>query len=230
MKQKAFVDKLLEVFLEEYINLYGITSIHSNVHNICHLAGDLENFDNLRNVGTDEFENQLGIIKTKIRSCNKPLEQLVKRIAEISYVRNSETENDDILDNSIIQWDVNNNFIDRNDTREKYKSLQCKSVANNFVLSNKNCADKWFLTKDKKIVEFQYAFKKNNEIFIVGKTMKNMHSFFAIPVTSSLVNIFVGKIELLSLKIYSVNDIKCKMISLPYESNFVFMPLIHTNL
>lgn len=78
--------EMLNDYIEGYISNYGIDSISSNVHNLCHLVEDVERYGSLDKISSYPFENTLGSIKNLIRSGHKPLEQVCKRLAEVQRI------------------------------------------------------------------------------------------------------------------------------------------------
>lgn len=77
-------ESLFNQYIEEFINLYGIDSISSNVHNLAHVVSDVRRFGNLNRIDAYKFENCLYGLKLKVRNCNKPLEQISRRITELN--------------------------------------------------------------------------------------------------------------------------------------------------
>lgn len=75
-------DLFLEYF-EGYIDLYGMGSITSNVHNLTHVTNDVRRFGTLLSISSYPFENCLYGLKLRLRTCNRPLEQVSRRIAEL---------------------------------------------------------------------------------------------------------------------------------------------------
>lgn len=83
-------DKLLKTFIERYIEIYGINSISSNVHNLCHLVDEVKDLGDLSTFNTYPFENCLQKIKKLLRMGNKPLPQVARRIFEINNLKQTE--------------------------------------------------------------------------------------------------------------------------------------------
>lgn len=73
---------LFREYVEEYITLYGVDSISSNVHNLIHIVPDVKKFGILNSISTYPFENCLGQIKNLLRQGNLPLEQVARRMVE----------------------------------------------------------------------------------------------------------------------------------------------------
>lgn len=74
---------MIKDYIEQYIDLYGIDSISSNVHNLCHLIKDVERFGVLPKISAYPFENMLQFMKNLIRHGNRPLSQAANRLSEL---------------------------------------------------------------------------------------------------------------------------------------------------
>ena len=86
----SYAKNLLEVFVKNAAILYGKTFITYNIHNLIHLADNVMLFGPLHTFSAYIFENELGKIKRLLRKSEKPLQQIVKRLAELE--RNAEHE------------------------------------------------------------------------------------------------------------------------------------------
>lgn len=75
--------ELLLMFIKHSITVYGRTFIVYNVHILCHLCDDVSLFGALDNYSGFPFENYLGMLKHLVRSPNKLLLQIVKRLKEM---------------------------------------------------------------------------------------------------------------------------------------------------
>lgn len=220
---KSFIPKAKELFyqyIETYININGIHSVTSNIHNLCHVADDVECFGELGSISAYPFENALYQLKLRLKKCDKPLEQISRRLEELSQ--------------TIIPYSFDKN---------KYiPELKCKFVlseaphlqtfhqihySSTAMLSNvkKNC---WFLTQNDKIVHFKYAVYKNEKYFICGQPLKTTTNFFEQPFRSCYLNIYISDCEPLEAQFYELNSIQAKLFALPYADKYVFIPLIHT--
>lgn len=58
-------EKCFQQFVEEYIDIFGMDSVSSNVHGIIHLVDDVRRFGILPDNSTYPFENALQKIKKK---------------------------------------------------------------------------------------------------------------------------------------------------------------------
>lgn len=72
----------LHTFIEHFIQLYGKQNAVYNIHNLSHLPDDVERYGTIDQFSAYCFENYLGVLKKMLRKPNKPLEQIIKRLAE----------------------------------------------------------------------------------------------------------------------------------------------------
>lgn len=86
-------DELFKTFIERYIQIYGIDSISSNIHNLCHLVDEVKDFGDLSTFNTYPFENCLQKIKKLLRTGNKPLPEVARRIFEINNLQRPQNYN-----------------------------------------------------------------------------------------------------------------------------------------
>ncbi|XP_029162883.1 uncharacterized protein LOC114934364 [Nylanderia fulva] len=76
-----YANSLLLHFVSNYGNIYGDQYLSYNVHNLIHLANDVNMFGSLDNFSCFKYENNMQKIKKKLRS-GKPLEELINRTSE----------------------------------------------------------------------------------------------------------------------------------------------------
>lgn len=72
----SFLDvakNLMNEYVEEFIALYGIDSISSNVHNLIHVHDDVLKFGTLRNISAYPFESTLYWLKCLLKNGSRPL-------------------------------------------------------------------------------------------------------------------------------------------------------------
>lgn len=75
--------ELLRMFINHSKTVYGSKFLIYNVHMMSHITDDVELFGALDTFSAFPFENYLQHIKQLVRSPNKPLAQIVKRLKEI---------------------------------------------------------------------------------------------------------------------------------------------------
>lgn len=160
------------------------------------------------------FENALYTLKLLLRSGNRPLAQVSKRLIELAHLNSPK-----IVGN--YPYPARANKLEPN----KYS---CLYVLEGTVLIN-NLKNKWFMTNANDIVEMMYVTYKNGELYIFGSSVNNKKDFFDEPFKSSFLNIFCAiDAPLNSPKLYSITQFKCKLIALKNHTETVFLPLLHS--
>lgn len=214
---------LLIEFNEIHINIYEEHSITNNIHLLSHLVDDVEHLGNLTTIGSYPFENALHHIKMRLKQCNRPLEQISRRISELSAC------------NLNFRWDYIEKFpkvsheissIDHPGS-SMFQHIEFKS---NVVFSSlkENRKDRWILTKNNAIIEFDFVILTGSSYMIQGRSLKNTEDFFQLPFRSRYVNIFSSDGDQNGPALFPLNDIKAKLFCLSYREKFVFIPLLHS--
>lgn len=218
-------------YIEDNIDLYGIESVGSNVHNLTHVVDDVKRFGNLSKISTYPFENALFGLKLKLRTCNRPLEQISRRIIECNLDYREPANLNDINETSYTNRNESNEpelkyLIQNSDLDDtQYKQI---SLGSDSFLSSRKFGDKWFLTSGDKIVEFHFATKIDGNYFLNGSRIKKSENFFSLPFSSQYISTYVAKDEKFPAHFYSLKEVKAKLLCLHYEDKLVFSPLLHT--
>ena len=90
-----YAGDLLKNVVSNSACLYGESFVGHNVHGLIHLAEDVKRYGSLYNFSAFPFESYLNVLKKKIRKSHKPLEQLVKRLAEVENQVKGQCKNAD---------------------------------------------------------------------------------------------------------------------------------------
>lgn len=214
---------LLNEFNEMHINTYGEHSMTNNIHLLSHIIDDVEHLGDLSTISAYPFENSLHHIKIRLKQCNRPLQQIARRLHELS--------------NSTLNapWNLNEKFPKLNhpfllsDDPEHiaYKHIEYKR---NVILSSakQNGKDQWFLTNENNIVEFDCVIKADRGYMIRGSSVRHKQDFFDNPFRSRYINIFLSVVEKNEPTLYDMSNIKAKMFCVRYKEKFVFIPLLHS--
>lgn len=222
---KKFVPKakdLFTEFVEKYIDLYGLDAITINVHNLRHVTENVERFGNLNSISTYPFENAARHIKLKLKQCDKALEQVSRRILELASIKKYQSPKN-TYENVVFKFPIHAPFENSNIPRYNYVCVK-KSI----IFSNRKEGDKWFMTKKNEIVQFNYAYTLNDELFFCGIPLNNKSDYFVRPFNSRFINVFECKIEFEIEKQYPIDQVKCKMFISKHEGKLVFVPILHS--
>lgn len=224
---KQNLNQLARTLFKEYCanfqNIYGNFSVVSNIHNIIHISDDVDRFGSLSDISTYVFENYLREIKYRTQPSKLPLEQIIKRLIELSM--NVKREPFISFQTSKVytpqlkyEFEVDQDYV--------YKYIR---LTPNVFLSTRKIGDKWFLTHQNEIVRMEYSFFRNDKFIIYGFKVKQTNDFFTVPYTSRLSDIYSSKtLDVSDGQNYQVDIIKAKMMCASSENEFVFIPLLHS--
>lgn len=221
-RMSSLVRELFDEYIEEFIDLYGIEYVSSNVHNLTHVIDDVLRFGNLTKISAYPFENCLAGLKLRLRNCNKPLEQIARRISELNL---------DYRDPIDLEQ---NNFINEPILKNEFDSAGKKVFSQiifgtHLLLNSRKFGDKFFLTDNGKIVKFQFCLKHNADYLLYGSCLENVENFFTKPFSSRNIYIFSGNDEMFAAPAYyNIQNVMAKMICIRNNEELVFMPLLHT--
>lgn len=216
---------MLNAYIKEYINIYGVEYIGSNVHNLTHITEDMENLNvtDLNELSTYKFENCLRMIGLNIRTGSFPLAQIARRLIEASS-QSSKFQPNKFNFFPVLEYEI------KNAASNRFSKI---TVRPNLILSNRKFGDKWFLTEDEDIVKMKYVIKTDEKIQVCGIKIKQKGPFFSKddggPLNSTKLHIYISDGETEDTEcMFELAQIKAKFVCLSYNFDFVFIPLLHT--
>lgn len=217
LTQKTLAEKLLREFVEQFSEIYGNDHIVYNVHNLIHLASDVEKYGTLDDFSSFVFESYFYRVGRLIRKSNQPIQQIVKRIKEQLKIRCQKKMNQVIISYPILQKKRNVSEIFKITIRE------------NLTLSAnpKNC---WFITEDNIIGQFLYAEENENQVWIHASTVSNLRDVYTYPISSSLLSIYsASQLSERGIMVININRIASKMFCMEHDENqYSFFPIRHS--
>lgn len=211
-----FARGLLSKFCLDSKKHYGEKSLSINMHNVVHLADDVE-FTGLpiSQFSAYTYENFLGKIRKYVRSGNLPLAQFARRYLCEQKITRKKTTIKPVLE--IIK-------------RQRYKSKALK-YKNYFI--RPAAPDNMVLLTNFDIFEIRSIYQKDELYFMRGKVWSIKKPIFEYPCDSKLLNMFQCDSQIPdSLKTFKVNCIYKKLVALELNSSdgkllkFV-VPLLH---
>lgn len=223
-KYKKFIpvaSKMFKNYVENYKHFYGRQAIGSNVHNLIHVTEEMieHNIGNLEKSSTYKYENCLRLLGMKLQSCNRPLEQISRRLIETSNLDSDAYCNEEIFSPSVEKE------LPHKSNMKIYSKV---NISTDLFLSSHKSGDSWFLTKSGDIVKMEYA-TKNQTYEVCGFPLVSKEPFFLSPLSSDKLNIFQSDgILNNNSHVYDISLIAAKMICLELESYFVFIPILHS--
>lgn len=188
LARKLFID-----VINAHIEIFGESSITMNIHSLSHIVDDVEHFGPLYTISAYEFENCLHHLKLNLQQCNRPLEQIARRIGERSVSKSIQTA----LNPNYSLPELSHQSISND--HPGIIIFQCVKYKPGAMLSsvNENVKDKWFLTFENIIVEFHFITRDQTQKkhLIWGSPLKMSENFFNKPIHSSILNVFLSDCE-----------------------------------
>lgn len=223
-----FVRDLLNNFVEHSKVIYGKQFLVYNVHTLIHLPDDVEKYGPLDSFSGFPFENYFSNVKSLVRSSKKPLQQICRRLHELSFL-NPDINN---IDPQAVQYSVEHvtgPLIYGVNICKQYKKLFHKDTS--YSTFDHSAANSYFLSKDRKVVRIEnIVLELNKKTHIIGKQFLVYKSLYLYPIDSKSLNIYI--IENISeyLEYWSLDDIVAKMMILPTtDDKLVSFPILHTH-
>lgn len=220
----TYAQDLLRHFTEEFETLYGVQYISYNVHNLLHLAADVREHGPLDNFSTFRFENYIGVLIKYVRKGDKPLQQIARRMVEYNLSLKKtkikcrysleKRHHDDPLD-------AHYNILNV----KQYKIMRTSSF---FINCNDN-ANNCCLLEDGSFIESVNFIKHQNTSYIIGRQLLSCGNLYSVPTDSSDIAIVIVTRQN-DIKSWMCSSVKMKLMKIPYNDNFIVLPIIHTNI
>lgn len=209
IKDNLQAKTLLVSFVKNCKNLYGDTFIVYNVHNLIHLADDvLYHQVPLDMISGFPFENHLQQLLKLRRKHERPLQQIVRRLGEIS--RNAKSK---IIKKS---GAISAKGIHTDGPLCLLRGLQYTQLSmKGFFFNCKNCQDCNLYLKNFKIVKVLNFVQSDNGYFIVGREYIRPFDLYKIPCESSKLDIYSVK-NVSEIKYWPLSSIICKALVFPF--------------
>lgn len=205
-------------FVKDAISLYGAKFMALNIHNLCHVADDVENMQcNLNDISAFPYESELGKIKNILLSPHRTIAQYCRRIHEERSILNQVVE----LPPELV--------IFKN--RGKIKKCMYKQ--------------QWFSTKHPDnsvklrsghLAQIVKIFACENKIYLKVVKYKIKKSLYTYPCDSAMLDIYeienVNNSKSTSITV-SLESLSCKLIKISVnfsardETRSFIVPLLH---
>lgn len=212
----------LQKFIKHCKQIYGTDFLAYNVHLLSHLHEDVHNYGALDTLSAFPFENYLGQLKSMIKSPNKPLQQIHRRIGELMSA-----EFTSINKNFGPLMEHNKGPLLDNVSGRQYKKLNLSLFT--LTIHEHSTADCYFLSKNSEVVQVLNIICKEENIWVIGKKFIHCNStFYKYPFDSERLQIYI--LDRIDDKIlfWTYKDIYNKCLIFPYKQMFISVPLIRS--
>lgn len=219
-----FANELLTTFVNHCEKIYGEQFFVYNVHILCHLSADSEHFGPLDTFSAFAFESYLGQLKKLIKTPNKPLQQIYRRINEIKSFGSSE-----ISFHNKLEYFIPHTNGPYAPIYKQFKKLLFNDC--NFCIFSYNSGNSYCSVSNNVIIQIHNILVRSDdgETFIIGKRFKIYKSFYTYPLDSTIFGIYTVDNLIDDLEMWNIKDITYKCIIFPTaRGHYVSFPLLHT--
>ncbi|KAL7291168.1 hypothetical protein TKK_0015084 [Trichogramma kaykai] len=220
-----YASELLQKFVFDYQQLYGKRFVTHNIHNLLHLVEDCRKYGLLENFSAFRFENHLRQIKKMLRKGDRPLSQLVRRTAEIDFLKvNGDVSN---FDGKVIftKEHAIGPIIRGVTVIHQFSMAKFKNFKLNCGDDKNNCVQ---LRNGSIVLVKNFVTLNDDKKSFIGIELKTIGNVYEYPCASNLLGTFEVKDENNQLKFWSIDDIVCKMCKFDFEKKTIVVPMLHT--
>lgn len=211
IEQNSTAEKLLHKFVTDSVNVYGNSFCVSVIHTCIHLAEAVRNQKApLDSFSTFPFETFLTPIKKLIHSNNAPLQQIHRRLTELSFSESEKNANE----KKCIQ------FIK---TKDKYIAIKF----NNTRISSLGSRDRFLLSVDNEILVCIKIDKCEDTALLTCRKLKILGDLYSVPISSRKLDIYLCETAYKDNRnVYDLSMFKRKMMGIPHnEFSMAFVPV-----
>lgn len=213
-------EDMLQKFVTDYPLIYKETDVVYNVHGLLHITEDVRRYGPIGSYSAYRFENHQRELKKHVKKYSKILQQINNRVEEIEVV------NEINIDIGFV-GPPRPRLIDQDifpGCNSSYRGFKFGS----FTLQNNLRDSCCLLTSSDIPVEVQEFVIHENEEYIIGKRFTNPRNFFTEPHESmDYFLIFLVHPPGNEIFYFKREEVRCKLMRLPYRECFVLIPLLH---
>lgn len=229
LRYKEHARELLIHFVKTTQSLYGTHFLTHNFHALIHIADDVDTFGPLDNCSSFKYENFLQFFKNRVRKSEKPLQQVVKRLTEMSnanvWFQTTSSSSSNTTHPSFSRKHRSGPTLSTTLISKQFQEVHFSSFKLSLSQSDSCCS-----LKNGTIVLIKNIVFSNfyNGMCIIYMKFQKQEHFFEHPFTvSSVFGIYV--VSELSSDIFEspIDEINQKIVLLPCQTKFVAFPLIH---
>lgn len=219
-----YAEKLLHFFVRMSLSLYGKESIVYNMHSLIHLVADCRLLGPLDNFSSFPFETYLHRIKRYIRSGNKPLQQLHRRVSEDIACRVS--RHAEMQGKEAIYRVVPSTRHSDGPTLGPADGQFRKACIKGFMLSL-NKADRHVLLDGHRVLKVKNIQTFASQLRLICQEFTSVSDLYTYPYASRLLSICCVSDLSSTLIAIEPTEVIAKGMLLPLKEKFAFFPLRH---
>lgn len=212
-----FAEGLLKEFITEAKRLFGSEFISANVHGLQHLANDVRRFGPLDTFSAFRFENFLGMLKSKIRSGNRPLHQAINRYYELLSVASTQSIYSNVATATpILSRPLKPLVFQGVENVQSFRYLKFKY----FTLRCDKLSDKFFSTTNNRLFQLEKLIQfPDGKIIVLGKQFLYTHSLYEEPFSSQITDLSIVGNLATEVSELTIKEISAKCYPIPFNTD-----------
>jgi len=221
-----YAEELLIQFLNSFQKIYGFENVTFNIHNLLHLAKDVQTYGDLELFSAFPFENYICSLKKFVRKSEKPLQQIARRLTKHESVNmDIRNQNNATKCQAHVEKIHFNGIVTNNrDFECQYKKLSLDSCIINIDDVRNNCV----MLTDGTIVNVVNICKSNAIIYLIGKRCVNGKNLFTLSDFQSHILGISILTESDVIEEWPSNMIQAKVFKISYTKSFITYPILHS--
>uniref|UniRef100_A0A1Y1KH95 Transposase domain-containing protein n=1 Tax=Photinus pyralis TaxID=7054 RepID=A0A1Y1KH95_PHOPY len=211
------VQNILDTYVRDCRGLFDETFIVYNIHSLPHIVDDVAKFGRLDTFSCFPFENFLGILKNSVRSNNKPLQQIHRRIMEADHLSMVHSNEVRVIGKSSEQY---------SDTFE-LQYFECQKLCLKSYCLSVNEPDNCIFVNNQVYVII-LIFNRNGCYHLKIVPYRYQYDMYKVPNRSSELGIiYVERLSVYTEKVITLESIGYKCVKMPHKDGFAVFPLVH---
>ena len=217
-----YVEKLMELFVTSYAEIYGEKNLVYNIHSLIHLPDDARKYGALDNISSFPYETYLGKLKKMVRRPQNPVAQIVRRCREVHQqaVINASSTNSQRLKK---QHSSGPMLFDVNFT----VAGQYKEYLREGALISCEQGDNCFIVNGNVSLICNICESPSGAVHVVYDRFRSVRSFFTTPLDSAVLGIYLVSQPKGQLEMTEISNVHTKYVLLPVQDASVAVPLLH---
>lgn len=188
-----------------------------NNHSLLHVVNEVKEYGPLYTFSAYKFENFMSVIKRMIKKKNKILQQLSKRLEEMSGANERQT----VMGVQGAPRPFNSDLFPG--CTNSFKAFQF----NGFILKS-NLADSCCMLDSGEAIQItRFCRNDNGDNIVIAKLFINARNFFTDPVPSSALGILLVDGVEEDEHVFLTSNIIYKFVRLPYNDFYILSPMLH---
>ena len=219
-EELSYAEKLLQLFVSEFSQIYGDESLVYNVHSLIHIVDDARKYGSLDDVSAFVFENFLKDLKGLVRKQHQILPQIVRRIMEMKQTRTFKIKEQITL----CKGAHGDGPLPENGPQccEQFSTIDGKWTLSR---NERDC----YVECNGEVCKIHNIIRNSSgDVYLVSEQMEKVDNVYDYPLSSSKIGIVVVKSVSKPVIVHSLQSVSRKLWMMPgVAGGSAVFPLVH---